>query len=62
MTMFDQRTVFEKMTHRRPLPDDTYFGMHRDGYTPEEIVETAERAIMRHHYAEMEERAEAQES
>ena len=62
MTMFDQRTVFEKMTHQRPLPDEPYFGMHKDGYTPEEIRETAARSIMRHKFAEMEERAAAEES
>ena len=61
MTMYDQRTVFEKKTHRRPLPDEPYPGMHKDGYTPYEIVETAQRSIMRHHFAEMEEREAAQE-
>jgi len=62
MTMYDQRTVFEKMTHSRPLPDEPYADMYKDGYSPYEIIETANRSIMRHHYAVMEERAKAQES
>ena len=55
--MYDNRTVFEKMTSKRPLPDEPYDTMYQDGYTPYEIIETAKRAIIRHNNAVMEERA-----
>ena len=57
--MYDNRTVFEKMTSKRPLPDEPYDTMYQDGYTPYEIIETAKRAIIRHN---MEERAANREA
>lgn len=45
MTMFDDRTVFDKM-RGRPLPD-YYDGMYLDGYKPWEIVEAAHNSILK---------------
>ena len=52
MTMYDlnsQRTVFEKMTNKH-LPEEPYPTMYLDGYSPEEIIETAHNSIMREHF------------
>lgn len=45
MTMFDNRTVFDKMRGTR-LPD-YYDGMYKDGYKPWEIVEAAHNTIFK---------------
>lgn len=55
-------TVFEKMTHQKPLPEEPYPTMHKDGYSIYDIRETAVRSIMRHKFEEMEAQAAAQES
>lgn len=52
MTMYDlnsKRTVFEKMINRH-LPEEPYPTMYQDGYSPQEIVETAHNSIMREHF------------
>ena len=46
MTMFDDRTVFDKM-RGRPLPEYYYDGMYLDGYKPWEIVEAAHNSILK---------------
>ena len=61
MTMYDPRTVAEKLMHQKPLPDEPYPTMHKDGYSFYDIRETAARSIMRHKFAEMEERDAAQD-
>ena len=45
MTMFDDRTVFEKLMGR-PLPN-YYDTMYLDGYKPWEIVEAAHNSIIK---------------
>ena len=56
MSMYDlnsQRTVFDKMTNKR-LPDEPYPTMYKDGYTPDEILETTRNSIIREHYRRQE--------
>ena len=45
MTMFDDRTVFDKM-RPSPLPD-YYDTMYLDGYKPYEIIEAAHRTMLK---------------
>ncbi|MCI7741238.1 MAG: hypothetical protein MSO56_02875 [Clostridiales bacterium] len=54
MTMFDDRTVFEKLMGR-PLPD-YYDTMYLDGYKPWEIVEAAHNSIIKEAKARQAER------
>lgn len=49
MTMYDDRTVFEKMRGTR-IPD-YYDGMYKDGYQPWEILEAAQKSIIKQHEA-----------
>ena len=49
MTMYDDRTVFEKMRGTR-IPD-YYDGMYKDGYQPWEKLEAAQKSIIKEHEA-----------
>ena len=60
MTMYDDRTVFDKMLGR-PLPD-YYDNMYLDGYKPWEIIESAHNTLIKQYNARIEAReAEKQE-
>lgn len=61
MVFYDGRTILEQMAQQKPLPDEPYPMMHKDGYSMYDITETAARSIMRHKFAEMEERDAAQD-
>ena len=54
MTMYDDRTVFDKM-RGQPLPD-YYDGMYLDGYQPWEIIEAAHNSIIKEASARQAER------
>ena len=54
MTMYDDRTVFDKM-RGQPLPD-YYDGMYKDGYQPWEIIEAAHNSIIKEASARQAER------
>ena len=54
MTMFDDRTVFDKL--RRSLLPEYYDTMYLDGYKPYEIVEAAHRTMIKEYNHRMEER------
>ena len=53
MTMFDDRTVFDKL-RRRPFPD-YYDTMYLDGYKPWEIIESAHRTMIKEYNRRKEE-------
>lgn len=54
MTMFDDRTVFDKMRGTR-IPD-YYDGMYKDNYKPWEILEAAHKSIIKEAAARQAER------
>ena len=64
MSIYDlnsQKTVFEKMTNKR-LPDEPYPTMYKDGYTPNEILETTRNSIIREHYRRQEQESVQKDS
>ncbi len=54
MTMFDDRTVFDKMRGTRLPP--YYSEMYKDGYKPWEIIEAAHNSIIKEASARQAER------
>lgn len=61
MTIFDYRTVFEKVANPRNLPD-YYSTMYLDGYSEYEILDAAHRTLFKQAMARQEERKTAKQS